>query len=185
MNYLNLKYEVLAPSIIKFPTEIDSQEWIDLIEQVSKTSFTFKEIPRRPHLTMELPTLFNKYDDINAVKLRSVFLEKTLPAITQYMEINKISRMFPKKTFISVSKLFPGNAMTPHRDNFDKESNHFICMMYINDNFNGGELNIIDADIKYKPNAGDIVFYKGNMEHEVLASDGIRYSIGYGLTDKL
>ena len=185
MNHLNLDYEILAPSVIKFSNKIDTEEWIDLIEKTSRTSYSFKEVSRRPHLTMELPTLFNEYDDLSAIQLRSSFLEKALPAITKYMEINNIARMFPKKTFITVSKLFPGNSMTPHRDNFDKESKHFICMMYINDDFNGGELNIIDANIKYKPSAGDIVFYKGNMEHEVLASDDIRYSIGYGLTDKL
>lgn len=185
MNSSNLEYEVLGDSIVRFKNNIDTQTWVETIERVSRISYPFQEVPRRPHLTMELPTLFNEYDDIDAIKLRSMFLELALPAITKYMEINGVSRMFPKKSFITVSKLFPNKPMVPHRDNFDKESKHFICMMYVNDNFNGGELNIVDANIKYKPNAGDIMFYKGNMEHEVLESDGIRYSIGYGLTDKL
>ena len=185
MSISNLNYETLAPSIIKFSTKIDSKEWIDIIEKTSRMSYSFNQVVRRPHLTMELPTLFNEYDDINAIKLRSMFFEKALPAITKYMETNNISRMFPRKKFITVSKLLPGHSMTAHKDNFDKDSNHFICMMYINDNFDGGELNIIGENVKYKPNSGDLVFYKANMEHEVLASDGIRYSIGYGLTDKL
>lgn len=185
MNTSNPNYDILAPSIFKFTTSIDPQEWIDIIEKTSRMSYSFKKVIRRPHLTMELPTLFNEYDDINAIKLRSMFFEKALPAITTYMETNNISRMFPRKSFITVSKLFPGHSMVAHKDNFDKDSNHFICMMYINDDFDGGELNIIDANIKYKPNAGDLVFYRANMEHEVLESDGIRYSIGYGLTDKL
>lgn len=75
--------------------------------------------------------------------------------------------------------------MEAHKDNSDNTSNHFICMMYINDNFNGGELNLIDIGIKYKPNSGDVVCYKANIEHEVLKSDGIRYTIGYGLTDRI
>jgi 2OG-Fe(II) oxygenase superfamily len=185
MNTSSLNYETLAPSIFKFQTNINSQEWIDIIEKTSSTSYPFKEVIRRPHLTMELPTLFNEHDDINAIKLRSMFFEKALPAITVYMEKNNISKMFPRKTFITVSKLFPGQQMVPHKDNANQESNHFICMMYVNDNFNGGELNIIDANIKYKPNSGDLIFYKANMKHEVLSCDGPRYSIGYGLTDKL
>jgi hypothetical protein len=134
---------------------------------------------------MELPTLFNQKDDINAISLRSAFFEKLMPAVSLYMQHNNISNMFPKKNFITVSKLYPGMSMKAHRDNLNPNSNHFIAMMYINDNFNGGELNIIDADVKYKPSSGDIMIYKGNMSHEVLPSDSIRYSIGYGLTDTL
>jgi Rps23 Pro-64 3,4-dihydroxylase Tpa1-like proline 4-hydroxylase len=176
-------YDAIGPSVFKFSNAIDSEEWIKIIEKTSSTSYPFHSVDRRPHLTMELPTLFNKYDDIDAIKLRSMFLELALPAITTYMEANKISRMFPKKSFITVSKLNAGKSMTAHRDNFDKSSNHFICMMYINDNFSGGELNLIDINLKYKPVAGDIIIYKGNVEHEVLEASGLRYSIGYGLTD--
>lgn len=182
---LKNNYEVIGPSVFKFSNTIDSEEWINVIEKTSRISYPFHSVDRRPHLTMELPTLFNQYDDIDAIRLRSMFLELALPAITSYMEINKIARMFPKKSFITVSKLAAGKSMTPHRDNFDKTSNHFICMMYINDNFSGGELNLIDINLKYKPVSGDIIIYKGNIEHEVLESDSLRYSIGYGLTDRL
>jgi Rps23 Pro-64 3,4-dihydroxylase Tpa1-like proline 4-hydroxylase len=183
MNTSEISYEIIAPSVFKFTSNIDSQSWIELIEKTASSSYSFEKVVRRPHLTMELPALFNKNDDINAVKLRSMFFEKVLPAISKYMEINRVSGMFPKKTFITVSKLLPGSSMVPHRDNFDKSSNHFICMMYINDNFSGGELNLIDINLKYKPVAGDIIIYKGNVEHEVLEASGLRYSIGYGLTD--
>ena len=59
MSISNLNYQTLAPSIVKFPTTINSQEWIDIIEKTSRMSYPFKEVVRRPHLTMELPTLFN------------------------------------------------------------------------------------------------------------------------------
>jgi len=182
---LNNKYEILSDSVFRFPNKIDSNEWISTIEKTSLMSYPFSKVDRRPHLTMELPTLFNERDDINAINLRSAFFEKLMPAISLYMQENKISKMFAKKQFITVSKLEPNSAMSMHKDNFDQSSNHFIAMMYINDNFSGGELNIAGAGVKYRPVAGDIIIYKGNMEHEVLPSDSLRYSIGYGLTDRL
>jgi hypothetical protein len=182
---LKNNYEVLSDSVFRFKNAIDSDEWISTIEKVSLMSYPFSKVERRPHLTMELPTIFNEMDDINAINLRSAFFEKLMPAISIYMQENKISRMFPKKKFITVSKLYPDSPMSIHKDNFDETSNHFIAMMYINDNFSGGELNIVGAGLKYNPVAGDIIIYKGNMEHEVLSCDSLRYSIGYGLTDKL
>jgi hypothetical protein len=182
---LKNKYEKLADSIFKFKNDINPDEWISVIEKVSSTSYPFSKVDRRPHMTMELPTLYSKSDDISAINLRSAFFEKIMPAISIYMQENNISNMFPKKTFITVSKLNPGSPMSLHKDNQDQKSNHLIAMMYINDNFNGGELHIVKEGIKYKPKAGDIVIYKGNMEHEVLECDAPRYSIGYGLTDIL
>lgn len=182
---LNNNYEKLSESVFRFSHSIDSNEWISTIEKTSLNSYPFLKVDRRPHLTMELPTLFSKTDDINAINLRSAFFEKLMPAVSTYMQENNISNMFPKKNFITVSKLHADMPMLLHKDNIDLSSNHFIAMMYINDNFSGGELNIVEAEIKYKPVAGDIMIYRGNMEHEVLASDSLRYSIGYGLTDKL
>lgn len=181
---LNNKYEKLGDCIYRFKNNIDPHEWISTIEQTSLLSYPFSKVDRRPHLTMELPTLYSKNDDINAINLRSAFFAKILPAISVYMQENNISHMFPKKTFITVSKLNPGSPMVLHKDNHDETSNHLIAMMYINDNFSGGELHIAKQGIIYKPVAGDIVIYKGNMEHEVLECDAPRYSIGYGLTDR-
>lgn len=97
--FLN-NYKIIAPSIIKFSNEIDSSEWIKQIEKVSESCYPFELVERRPHLTMELPTFFKNTDCIDAIKLRSMFLEKALPAITSYMEINNLSNMFPKKVLL-------------------------------------------------------------------------------------
>jgi hypothetical protein len=178
--------KVLAPSVIKFSNNINSDFWIDQIEKISNSSYPFKsyqESGGRPHLTMKLPHLFDKSDCLNSIKLRSMFLEKALPAISFYMELYSLSNMVPKQNCITVSKLEPNKTMPAHRDNQDPSSNHFICMMYLNDNFEGGELNLIDIGLKYKPRSGDIVLYKANIEHEVLSCDGLRYNIGFGLTD--
>jgi hypothetical protein len=179
--------EIIAPYVVKISNTIDSDLWIDKIEKISQSSYPFKNYQPsggRPHLTMKLPHLFDKDDCLDSIKLRSMFLEKALPAISFYMDLYQLSHMAPRQNCITVSKLEANKPMLEHRDNEDFESKHFICMMYINDNFLGGELNLIDVGFKYKPKSGDIMFYRANMKHEVMPCSELRYTMGFGLTDK-
>jgi hypothetical protein len=156
---------------------------IRLIESCSE-QYPFKIVNRRPHLTMEFPTVFDKRDSLNALSLREDIYSIIMPAIKEYVQDNGLSYMYPKKDFITISKLLPGPGMGAHVDNPNQSSNHFICMVYLNDNFEGGELSFPQKDIKYKPKAGDVLVYKASLQHEVLpVISGTRYSIGYGLTD--
>jgi hypothetical protein len=177
------EFSRVGDTLYKTKSECDLEELVLLIELVSK-DYSFETVDRRPHLTMEFPTFFNKKDSISSVRLRSIILKETLPAIESYMLERGLEYMQPKKTFITISKLLPGLGMAPHVDNADKTSNHFICMFYINENFSGGELVFPNDGLKYKPEAGDILIYRGNNLHQVLpVTSGIRYSIGYGLLE--
>jgi hypothetical protein len=157
----------------------------NLIEDVAKT-YPFEVVDRRPHLTMEFPVFFDKRDSSSCLDLRKVIYDLTMPAITEYFKLNNLSGMYPKKSFITISKLLPGEGMGVHADNKSESSNHFICMVYTNSDFSGGEIAFPELDILYKPTAGDVLIYKANILHEVLpVTSGIRYSIGYGLTDDI
>lgn len=174
--------EILANKVVLFTNAFNPHSYIDIIEQVSDTVYPLMHTERRPHLTMELPTLFSSKDNIAAARLRSMCLSDMLSPITQYMSVYNIEKMVPKKDFITVSKLIPNSSMEPHVDDTDIESDNFICMAYINDNFTGGELSFSDIGIKYSPSAGDIVIYQAKEKHEVLElTDGNRYTFGYGL----
>jgi hypothetical protein len=156
---------------------------ISLVEQCSRV-YPFETVERRPHLTMEFPTIFDKRDLPECVQLRTEIYQMILPAIREYICDNNLSHMYPKKDFITISKLLPGPGMRQHVDNVDLKSNHFICMLYLNDNFSGGEIAFNSLDFIYKPQAGDILIYRASIPHEVLpVITGTRYSIGYGLTD--
>ena len=174
--------QILHNKIVRFDNVINSKYVIDLIEEVSKTCYPLEIVERRPHLTMELPYLFSKTDNISAIKLRSLALAYILPAIEKYMFLGHIEKMEPKKTFITVSKMLPGSIMGQHKDDMEENSKNFIAMFYINDNFSGGELYFPEIDFLYKPVAGDVIVYPAKFLHEVkqnLVND--RYSIGYGL----
>lgn len=175
----------ISEGIYLCKNQINSHEVVELIENCSKT-YLFEKVDRRPHLTMEFPTFFNKSDCLNSINLRNFIYRHILPPIVEYCNINNLSQMYPKKNFITVSKLYPGMPMAPHLDNTRSESNHFICMMYINDEYTGGEISFPKNLISYKPKSGDIVLYRANILHSVQeVLDGVRYSIGYGLTDDI
>ena len=174
--------EILSKGIIKFTNAFSPHSYINIIEQVSDTVYPLIHIERRPHLTMELPTLFSSKDNLAAVRLRSMCLSDMLSPITQYMSVYNIEKMVPKKDFITISKLIPNSSMEAHVDDTDVASDNFICMAYINDNLIGGELNFPKIGITYRPSAGDIIIYQAKEKHEVLElTDGNRYTFGYGL----
>jgi hypothetical protein len=174
--------EILADKVVRFTNAFNTNGYIDLIEEVSDTCYPLKTVVRRPHLTMELPTLFSSKDNLAAIKLRSRSLSDLLDPIQQYMSIYKIDRMVPKRDFIAFSKLRWFSSMEEHVDDTEMESNNFICMAYLNDNFTGGELSFPDLNLIYKPVPGDIIIYQAKEKHAVLdLTYGIRYSFGYGL----
>lgn len=174
--------EILANRLIRFTNAFNPNPYIDLIEQVSNTVYPLMHTERRPHLTMELPTLFSSKDNLAAIRLRSMCLSDILLPITQYMSVYNIEKMIPKKDFITVSKLIPNSSMEAHVDDTDVASDNFICMAYINDNFTGGGLSFPDLGISYSPVAGDVMIYQAKEKHEVLElTNGSRYTFGYGL----
>jgi hypothetical protein len=171
--------EILADRIAKFTSTINPQDWISLIEEVAKT-YPLEEVSRRPHLTMELPNFLCDTDSQEAVYLRSEFLKKVYNPIQQYMSTFGIDNMELKKKFITVSKLTAGG-MGIHKDDKNQDRDNFICMFYLNDDYAGGELLFPDFDIKYKPNAGDIIIYQSKFQHGVTdLISGNRYNIGIG-----
>jgi predicted 2-oxoglutarate/Fe(II)-dependent dioxygenase YbiX len=58
--------------------------------------------------------------------------------------------------------------------------------MYLNDDYDGGEISFPGLGFTYRPIAGDILLFKGNIPHEVFpVKSGVRYNFNFGLTDDL
>jgi hypothetical protein len=171
--------KTLAHKIELFNIPINPDSWISLIENASKT-YPLDPVSRRPHLTMELPNFICDTDSEDTTLLRSEFLKCVVDPIYSYMTKYNIDNMELKKKFITVSKLLDGG-MGAHRDDKLKDKDNFICMFYINDNFEGGELSFPDLNIEYKPKPGDILIYQSKFLHEVKPMTGSpRYNIGIG-----
>ena len=171
--------EILADRLVKFHLDINQEEWINLIEKTSET-YPFEEVTRRPHLTMLIPNFLSDSDSLEAVELRSRFFKKVFIPIQQYMSTYNIDNMEFKKNFVTVSKLVDGG-MVVHKDDKKQNQDNFICMLYLNDNYEGAEIFFPDLNITYKPMAGDILIYQAKFRHGVNPiTSGERYSIGTG-----
>lgn len=61
---------------------------------------------------------------------------------------------------MSISKYFVGSMMGPHVDCHDDDKGKTISVvLYLNDDYTGGELNFKDQSIKIKPTAGSIAVF--------------------------
>lgn len=95
----------------------------------------------------------------------------------------------PVKSVSSHAQKWQEGAFAPfHSDNTDLEGNwsaweksKLVCLLYINDDYDGGELDFRDHDISIKPLVGQLVTFPGGIDnvHQVLpVKNGTRHTIG-------
>lgn len=65
----------------------------------------------------------------------------------------------------------------PIDDMGSKDSNHMAGWVYLNDDYEGGDLSFINQDIEFKPKMGDLVMFPGNIHYwyNVGPANGSRY----------
>ena len=97
----------------------------------------------------------------------------------------KTKKLFPdrKKTDPNVISRFKNKShMGPHVDNPGDNNLEFGCVIYLNDNYDGGEIFYPELNIKYKPKAGSLICHpsKSPYLHEVLpVYNGNRFIISF------
>jgi hypothetical protein len=178
----NIKPTIDNEFITIYSNNLDTKYWIDLIETVSKDSYPLQSIARRPHLTMDLPVCNDRKDSYAAIELRCLFQNIMNKSLFKFMKDKNMKYMEPLRSTITVSKLLPFTPMTEHQDITDQRVDSFVAMLYVNDDYDGGELSLPNRKYKYKPKAGDLAYYKMNEMHGVCeTTNGLRYTIGYGI----
>ena len=65
----------------------------------------------------------------------------------------------------------------PIDDMGSKDSNHMAGWVYLNDDYEGGEISFMNQDISFKPKTGDLIMFPGNMHYwyNVRPANGSRY----------
>jgi hypothetical protein len=173
-----------------YENKIDAEHIIDLIELVNKESHELKNVKRRPQLTMELPALTHEKDNFAAMELRAIFYNILNDSLIDFLKRKGISKvkqamLVDRKdvgdNFIVVSKMLVGTPEMPvHKDIIEDSPlvDSFIATIYINDNFDDGEIYFPERKFNYKPQSGDIVYYKRAIPHGVNAvTKGQRYTL--------
>lgn len=175
--------EEIAKDVYISKNKIDAKYFIDLIEKSSE-AYPFIQMETRPHLAMRLPLNFNVNDTSACINLRYEVYKMIMPVIIEYINKNNLEHMYNRKDYMLAYKLLPEKAMGPHVDNTKRDSNHFICIAYINSDFEGGELIFNDLGLTYKPSDGDVILFKASLLHQVIPiKSGTRYNIVYGMID--
>jgi Rps23 Pro-64 3,4-dihydroxylase Tpa1-like proline 4-hydroxylase len=78
------------------------------------------------------------------------------------------------KEALHLVKFDEGYSMYKHVDTLSVAKLHIATIYYINDDYDGGEINFIDHNIKIKPKSNSLVIFPGNEDyiHEVLEVKG-------------
>lgn len=130
------------------------------LENVEKNSFWYGR-------NFQIKNLSN--DSMEFIK----YVEKALGTVfADYDRIHEIQ---------SILRTLPdGRALGDHKDNAaeDDKSNMFGVVLYLNEDYEGGEIYYKDLDLSYKPKSGDLVVHYAGLTHGVhQVSKGIRYVV--------
>lgn len=92
---------------------------------------------------------------------------------------NSLNIPLGQKMPISISKYFLDAYMGPHTDSSPSPTTeHVSAVLYLNDNYSGGEINFPEQGVKIKPKAGSLVIFPSipPFYHESLKIlNGIKY----------
>lgn len=105
------------------------------------------------------------------------------------MSINEFrsNKDFPLDIYFSdyiVAIYTKGGKLDKHSDDSNEYGKQVITtMLYLNDDYEGGEIFFEDLGLLYKPRAGTAIIFPGQYQHEVKpVISGSRYVIGIGTT---
>jgi predicted 2-oxoglutarate/Fe(II)-dependent dioxygenase YbiX len=68
----------------------------------------------------------------------------------------------------SLQRFTPGQVMSVHTDDHYLPELKFGLVLYINENYEGGEIYYSTLNFKIKPKAGSLVIHPGDLPHQVL-----------------
>jgi hypothetical protein len=103
-------------------------------------------------------------------------------AISSYCNINMINKPW-LPNFFNIKKYSPGADMGPHIDSDDPtDIKHPVIsgVMYLNDNYEGGEIHFPNQNVTIKPKAGSIIIFPSTdpyVHHPKKINSGNKYMV--------
>lgn len=104
------------------------------------------------------------------------YSEKYIPEIKELIEKEYSVKLKPRNSRFA-QWVHNGSKMISIDDMGAKDSNHMAGWVYLNDDYEGGELSFIHQNMTIRPKAGDLVLFPGNIHYwyNVEAATGSRY----------
>lgn len=111
--------------------------------------------------------------------LNLFLLQKHVPSIQEILEREY---GFPVKNRVAFAARWDkGDRLSLHVDDLGRDDfNHMATLIYLNDDYEGGELEFPTHQLSYKPKTGDLIMFPGNMHypHEVKTiTSGSRWTV--------
>jgi predicted 2-oxoglutarate/Fe(II)-dependent dioxygenase YbiX len=125
--------------------------------------------------------IYSSQNEFNDSKFDSFIIRTIKNAIVECSEdySKRYSIDIGNLTPLSISKYFEGQSMGPHVDSYGDDTKQVLSIvLYLNDDYAGGELYFKNQDIKIKPEAGSLIAFPSTDPyfHESLAvTSGIKY----------
>lgn len=98
--------------------------------------------------------------------------DRLFNSFTDYSRIHQLN---------SILRALPGQSMGPHRDDVEPEDkiNMYGVVIYINDDYEGGEIYYPEVGMAHKPKAKSMVVHRASTVHGVnpVVGDNVRYII--------
>lgn len=111
------------------------------------------------------------------VSIREIIANAIYDASKHYASVHNVDLGY--LTPLSISKYSTGKEMGPHVDSYeDNRSPVLSVVLYLNDNYQGGELYFQNQDIKIKPSAGSLIAFpsvKPYLHQSMPVTKGVKY----------
>lgn len=110
-----------------------------------------------------------------------LFIEVGRDDIQQILDsyVARLGEVFDEKPILPIrriARLTEGKSMGVHRDNTSEPRCIRGAILYLNEDFSGGELYYREIGLSYKPRYGSVIVHNSGYLHEVLpVLDGTRY----------
>jgi len=108
-------------------------------------------------------------------------------AISEYRKIFKINEEIKTAESYGLLRYRPNEKYNLHYDGGTETSRAVSVLIYLNDDYEGGELEFPNFDIKIKPKAGTLVLFPSNYAYAHIAhpvKNGTKYVIATWLKDR-
>jgi hypothetical protein len=152
------------PSNVKIFKNYLSKEVCEDILGIIKSTETSNNRPLQP-------------DTLSLIYYDSLDLpEKYVPAIHSLLEKEYGVKVKPRHARFAEWR--HNNSKSIRIDDMGSvDSNHMAGWVYLNDNYDGGELSFINQGLSFKPESGDLIMFPGNFEYwyDVKPANGSRY----------
>jgi 2OG-Fe(II) oxygenase superfamily len=165
--------EILHDRIVSFQID-NAQEYLDRIKANLVGEHDFKVINDYliPCSKLDREGVY----PLELEQLKDEFLALLDSKYEEYSNYYNTYKDYELNRKLQFRKLYPEFFIEEHDDGPDS----YVAMLYLNDDYDGGELHFTQLDIKIKPKQGQILLFWSEYPHEVLPIVGTdRYTCHY------